>query len=141
MASISKKVYLAPSSFIAFMDRAHQKHEQAAAYFRFFAEQQYRLYTDYLNINEVHRKIHHEISPTLSRDFLRTIFFSTINIIYPSESDIKAALKTLINYRSVDLTFDHALMATLANKRDISQISTFEYLHPLFGLNMFYLPI
>lgn len=141
MASVSKKVYLAPSSFIAFMDRAHQKHEQAGAYFRFFAQEQYRLYTDYLTIYEVHKRIHYEISPTLSRDFLRTIFFSTINIIYPSESDIKSALKTLIRYRSVDLTFDHALMATLANKRDISQICTFDYLHQLFGLNLFYLPI
>jgi len=44
MAS-SKKVYIARSGFYAFIDRAHPKHEQASAFFRYFAEQGYLLFT------------------------------------------------------------------------------------------------
>lgn len=141
MAALSKKVYLSPSSFVAFLDRAHEKHQQAVAFFNFFGEKQYILYTDILTIYEVHRQIHYEISPSLARDFLRTIFYSNINIIYTDESDIKAALKTLTSSISMNLTFEKALVATLADRRDISQICTFEYLPALFGINVFYLPI
>ena len=141
MATQSKKIYLSPSPFLAFLSRAHEKHQQAVAFFEFFGQNQYRLYTDILTIYEVHRQIHFQISPSLSRDFLRTIFFSNINIIYPDESEIRSALKTLVSSVSADLTFEKALVATLANKKEVSQICTFDYLHPLFGLNMFYLPI
>jgi len=52
----------------------------------------------------------------LSKDFLRTIFLSNINIIYPEESDIKAALKTLVNYQSTELTFSQSLRAVLGKQ-------------------------
>lgn len=141
MATQSKKVYLAVSSFLAFIDRAHGKHTQAVAFFRYFAQEQYHLYTDTLALYEAHRQIHFQISPSLSQDLLRTIPYSNINIIYPQEVDTKAAIKTITNYRSVDLTFEKALMGVLANKRDIPQIATFDYLPSLFGLRTFYLPI
>jgi predicted nucleic acid-binding protein len=136
-----KKVYLAPSVFTAFVDRAHVKHEQAAAFFLYFAQAKYFLYTDIVSIYEAHRQIHYHISPTLARDFLRTIFLSDLNIIYPDEAEVKAALKMLLSYRSIDLTFEKALMATLAEKRGISQICTVEFLDPLFGQTPFYLPL
>ncbi len=141
MSTLSKKVFIAPSVFVAFVDRAHPKHDQTEAFFRYFAQEQYNLYTDYLNIQDAHKLIHTQISPALARDFLQTIFFSNINIIYPEESDIKTAFKILVNYKSIDLTFEQALMSTLANKHNISQICTCDYLHPLFGLSVFYLPI
>lgn len=137
----SKKVYISKSGFYSFINRAETKYEQASAYFRFFAEQKYTLFTDIFTINEIYGQIYKEISPSLAKDFLRTIFLSDINIIYPDESDIKSALKTLINFGSTDLSFVNALRAVLANKRGISQIFTFDYLHPLFGQNVFYLPI
>ena len=138
---ISKKVFLAPSGFYSFIDRAHPKHEQSSAFFRYFAQEEYRLFTDSFTINEVYNEIYDHISPSIAKDFLRTIFLGNINIIYPEEGDIKAALKTLINYQSSELTFSQALMAVLANRRGISQVFTFDYLHPLFGQNVFYLPI
>lgn len=141
MATLSKKVFIDASIFFSFINRAHGKHTQAAAFFRYFGQEQYRLYTDYLNIDIAHKQIHFQISPSLSRDFLRTIFFSNINIIYPEETDIKATLKTLLNYQSIDLTFEKALMATLANRKEIPQVCTFDPLPRLFGLSLFYLPI
>jgi predicted nucleic acid-binding protein len=138
---ISKKVYVAPSGFLAFVDRGHPKFDQASAYFRYFAQANYALYTDILSIIEAYNQIYKDISPSLSKDFLRTIFLGNVNIIYPEERDIKSALKTLINYQSAELNFNQSLRAVLANRRGISNIYTFEYLHPLFGQAVFYLPI
>jgi predicted nucleic acid-binding protein len=137
----SKKVYIAKSGFYALIDRAHPKHEHAAAFFRYFGLENYTLYTDVLTIVNTYDKIYSSISPSLAKDFLRTVFLGDINIIYPDESDNKAALKTLVNYQSTELTFDQALMAILANRRGISQIFTFDYLHQLFGQSTFYLPM
>lgn len=141
MAIISKKVYLAPSSLYAFINRAHEKHQQACAYFRFFSEEEYLLYIDSVNLNEVYDTLSREISPSLGKDFLRIISLSNINIISPENSEIKATFKTITNYNSTELTFSEALMTVVASKRNILQICTFEYLHPLFGLNTFFLPI
>ena len=39
MAIVSKKVFIATSAFMAFLDRANPKHVQAAAYFQYFAQE------------------------------------------------------------------------------------------------------
>lgn len=141
MVALSKKVYLSKSAFTAFIDRAHSKHEEAGAYFRYFGEEQYKLFTDIVTLLEAYDEIYQFISPSLAKDFLRIIFLGNINIIYPDESDTKAALKALVNYKTTDLTFSQALLAILAERRGVSQICSFEYLHPLFGQSVFYLPL
>lgn len=141
MPTLSKKVYLTPSALYAFIDRAHDNHQQSSAYFRFFSEQEYMLYIDSINLNETYDIIFKKMSPGLAKDFLRIISLSDINIISPEDSEIKAAFKTISNYNSLDLTFSKAIMAVVASKRNISTICTFDYLHPLFGLNTFFLPI
>lgn len=137
----SKKVYLTPSVFSAFIDRAHPKHDQANAFFRFFGLEHYMLYTDIESISQTNMEIYQDISPSLAKDFLRTIMLSDINIIYPEETDMKATLKALTSYQSNELSFSQALVAVLADKRDISQICTFDYLHPIFGQTVFFLPM
>ncbi|MGE5042121.1 MAG: hypothetical protein ACM3IJ_04430 [Candidatus Levyibacteriota bacterium] len=141
MAIVSKKVYLTPNLIFAFIDRGSAKHEMASAYFRFFAEKQYALFIDAINVMEAYDMVYKKMSPSMGRDFLRVLFLSDINIIYPEESDIKVALKALTGYKTAELSFSEAVMSTLANKRNISTIATFEFLHPLFGLQVFYLPI
>lgn len=141
MSTLSKKVYLAPSALYAFIDRAHEKHAQSTAYFRFFSEQEYLLYIDTINMNETYDIIFKKMSPSLAKDFLRILSLSDVNIISPEENEIKATFKTITNYNSLDLTFSEALMAVIASRRGIQQVFTFDYLHPLFGLNTFFLPI
>ena len=141
MATLSKKVYLDPSIMCAFIDRAHPKHEQAKAFFRFFAQEEYTLFTDSINVTDAYATIYRDISPSLAKDFLRTLTLSSINIIYPEEADLKAALKALVNYKSTELTYQKAIVAVLANKRGIPQIATFDYLHQLFDLQLFFLPM
>src|SRR3989304_9744215 len=108
MAQESKKIFIGSDVLYAFVDRAHPKYSQAAAYFRYFAQEKYQVYTGYLNTLETYGQIYSKISPSLAKDFLRAITLSSINILYPSENDMKAALKTLINYRSADLSFNQS---------------------------------
>jgi len=138
---ISKKVYIAPDGLTAFIDRAHKKHVQATAFFRYFAQEQCQLYTNVVNVNETYMTIYNTISPSLARDFLRALSVSNINIINPEPADIKAAIKILETGNSVELTFAKALMAVTCNKKSIPQIMTFEFLHALYGLQLFYLPV
>ena len=141
MATTSKKVFLAPSALYAFIDRAHEKHSQASAYFRYFSEQEYIIFMDAVNLNEAYAIIYKKMSPSLAKDFLRIISLSDINIVTPEDSEIKATFKTITNYNALDLTFSEALMTVVASKRNVGTICTFDYLHPLFGLQVFFLPI
>lgn len=141
MTNSSKKVFIDSDVFYAFVNRAHEKHTQAAAYFRYFAQEQFQVFTSYSVVEEVYTQIYEKISPSLAKDFLRGLSLSNINILYPTESDLKASLKALINYRNTELTFNDSQTAVMANRNHISQICTFGYLHPLFGLTAFFLPI
>lgn len=137
----SKKVYLDASCFVAFIDRAHIKYEQATAYFRYFGIEEYQLFCDPVTLVEAYNKFYNDISPSLAKDFMRVMAISNINLVYAEESDVKAALKAIVNFKTTDLTYPKALLSVLANKRGVSQICTFDYMPQLFGLQLFYLPI
>jgi len=137
----SKKVYLDSSCFVAFIDRAHIKYDQATAYFRYFGIEEYQLFSDPMSILEAYNRLYTDISPSLAKDFMRVMALSNVNMIYPEDGDMKAALKTIVNYKTTDLTFNKALLSVLANRRGVSQVCTFEYMPQLFGLTLFYLPM
>jgi len=137
----SKKVYIAPDILTAFVDRANTKHDQAAAYFRYFSTEHYNLYTDILSVYEASTTIAMHISPSFAKDFLKTMLFSSITILYPEESETKSALKLVTSDPSGELTLQRTLMAVLADRKNIPQLCTFEYYRTLFGLSMFYIPI
>ena len=139
--SLSRKVILAPDAIYAYIDRGSDKHQQSVAFFRYFSEQNYHVFVDTLSLNEVYNDIYRKMSKDLAKDFLRIMNLSDINIIFPDEGEIKAAIKAVINYRALDLTFSQAVMAVTASRRSITQVVTFSYLPPLFGLQAFYLPI
>lgn len=138
---VSKKVYIAADGFVAFIDRAHVKHVHTSAFFRYFAQEHFQLYTTVVSLNDTYNTIYNTISPSLARDFLRTMALSNINILYPETSDVKTAIKTIETSTSVDLTFSKALTAVICNKRNIPQVVTFDYLPSLFGIQVFYLPV
>jgi predicted nucleic acid-binding protein len=138
---VSKKIYIASDGIVAFIDRAHKKHVQATAFFRYFAQEQCQLYSNVVSINETYMTIYNTISPSLARDFLRALSLSNINVLYPENADIKSAVKIIETGNSVELTFAKALMAVICNKKNIPQIMTYEYLHALYGLQLFFLPV
>lgn len=137
----SKKVYLASDVLKAFIDRTHERHGQAAAFFRYFAQEEYTIATDTISLYETYKDLHDNMSPSIAKDFLRTVYISNIMIYYPDESDIRAALKIYLNDKSNELTFRKAVMTVIADRRKIPQIATFEYIHTMFGLSIFYIPI
>lgn len=137
----NKKLFIASSVFIAYIDRTHQKHAQATAYFEYFATRQYQLYTSFLSVVEAYRTIFNDISPFLARDFLRAITLSSINVLYPSEADIKIAIKALVASQSKDLNFLDAQAETMAYRNSVTQIFSFDYVPLLFGITSFVLPI
>ena len=137
----SKKIFIDDGVLYAFINRADEKHVKATAYMRYFAQEKYQVYTSLLNLEETYELVYRRISPSLALDFLRGITLSSISVIYPTENEIKASLKILINYKSGELTFKDSLDSVIANKNSIPQICTFRYQHSLFGLTTFYLPI
>lgn len=137
----SRKVFLAPDIFVAFVDRAHPKHLHATAFFRYFAQEQHFLYTNPHNIMDAYTLIQKKISPFLAKDFVKAISLGSITMLYPEDTDLKLTYKTILASNSQDLSMQEALMSVMADRRSIPQICTFEYLHPLFGLQVFYLPI
>ena len=138
---LSKKVFIASDGFVAFVDRAHPKHLHAGAFFRYFAQNQFQIYTTIVAIDETYNELYKTISPSVAKDFLRAIQLSSINILYPEDSDLKRSIKIITTTPSVELTFSKALMAIICNKRNIPQICTFSYSPTLFGLQTFYLPV
>lgn len=138
---VSKKVYMAPDSFVALIDRGHPKHVQASAFLRYFAQENFQLYTTFLSMHESYNDLHVNISSGLSKDFLRAMYLSSVNLIYPEPSDVKSAIKIVAQSSLVELTFSKALTSVICNKRSIPQVCTFEYLPSLFGLQAFNLPI
>ena len=137
----SRKIFLAADVFVAFVDRAHPKHLHATAFFRFFSQEQHFLYTNPSTVMTAYTEIQTKISPFLAKDFLKAISLGSINVLYPEESDIKLMYKTILGANSPELSMEETLMAVMANRRAIPLICTFSYLHPLFGLTAFYLPI
>lgn len=99
------------------------------------------LYIDTVNLNETYNIIFEKMSPSLAKDFLRIVSLSDINVISPEITEVKATFKTISNYNALDLRFSEAIMAVVASKRNILTICTFDYLHALFGLSNFFLPI
>src|SRR5665213_1620842 len=132
MATQSKKILLTPDALLAFIDRAQEKHDQASAFFRFFAQGQYQLFTDILTLQIVYDHLYKNISPSLAKDFMRTIALSDLNIVYPDENDFRATTKTFLMYQANDMTFHLSMLATLANRRNISLVCTFSYFPNLF---------
>jgi predicted nucleic acid-binding protein len=137
----SKKVYLASDIYTSFLDRTDPKHDQTAAFFRYFALEKYHLFTDSINIYNAYVEITAKLSIAVAKDFLRTMALSNITIFYPDESDMKAVYKIYLSDRTSDLTLHQAVMAVMADRKGVPQICTFTYMHTMFGLSVFYIPI
>ncbi len=138
---MSKKVYISHDVFEAFIDRAHPRHLHAGAFFRYFAQEHFFIYTNIVSVQQTHQFLHQAVSQSIARDFLKALALGNINILYPDDADLKAVVKVMTSYNSSELSFTDALMSVCAERAGIGTICTFDYLHPLFGLQTFFLPI
>lgn len=138
---MNKKVLVASDVLVAFVDRANPRHLHAGAFFRYFAQEHYTLFTTPLIISDTYALLTHKISPAIAKDFIKALSLGAINVISPDESDVKITYKTMLSSSPSEASFDETLMQVIANRRNITQVCTFSYLHPLFRLATFYLPI
>lgn len=138
---LSRKVYIASDSFVAFVDRGHEKHVATTAFFRYFGLEEFQVYTSFVSMNNAYMDLYKNVSIGISKDFLRAMYLSSINLIYPEAADVKSAIKIVAQSSSAEMTFSKALTSVICNRRSIPQICTSEFLPPLFGLQAFYLPV
>jgi len=136
----SKKVYLTESAFYTFIDRSDIKHQMAGAFFRYFAQDGYHLYTSPSTVMYTYEHIQTYMSQSIGRDFLQTLFTSAIDIVYVDEPMMKTAVKLVITTKSANLTLDQALSNIVCDRLQIPYVCTFKYFPYLFGLREFTLP-
>lgn len=138
----SKKVFITSSIFYAFIDRGHPKYPQAEAFFRYFAQENFHLFTSLPEIIATQSNLQKNVGFGSTRDFLRTLFLGSIEVVYPDESETKNALKLILASSSSaqTITFEQALVNTVSDKKQIPQIASFEYSQFYFGIEPFTLP-
>lgn len=124
----------------AFIDRSDEKHRMAGAFFRYFAQEGYHLFTSPSTITNTYEHIQSHMSHSIAREFLQTIFTSTMDILYIDEPTMKAAAKLVITTTSANLTLDQALSNIICDRMQIPNICTFGYFPFFFGIRAFTLP-
>lgn len=136
----SKKVFITNSVFFGFLDRNHPKHFEAEAYFRYFSQESYRIYTANFVLIKTYAHLRKHISFSLAREFLRASFTGNIEIVYPDEAITKAAVKLILGSQSPDLDLEQAIINVIADRNQIPYICSFDYSQYFFGLQPFVLP-
>ncbi len=137
---MSRKVFLASDVLSAFLNRNDPKHLQASAFFRYFAQEHFYLYTSSEIVIFVYQNISQGISKSFAKEFLQVMSESSIHILTPDEQDIRKAMQ-LVTTSFTDLGLQEALSLVMTQRHYIPQIATFLYMHSLFGREPFYLPI
>ena len=141
MTQNDKKVIISNQVFFAFIDRSHQNHGQAVAFFRYFTEEQFELYTVLFSVAATYQDLQDHIGLSIARNWLKSIFLGNIQIAYPDEATIKAAIKLITSTYNYNITIDQAVMNVVADKKGIPFIATFEFFPFFFGIKPFTLPL
>lgn len=136
----SKKVLLTSSVLFAFIDRNHPKHRQADAFLRYFAQNQFQVFVPLSEIITTFSQLKKHVSFGIAKDFLRTTYVGDLDILYPDEATAKTALKLALTPGQGDTSFSQVLLNVLADKHQISQICTLDFLKTYFGISIFNLP-
>lgn len=140
MAIISRKVLVTPSVLFAFIDRNHPRHQEADAFFRFFAQEKFHVFIASFSIVKTYDQIKKHMSFSIAKDFLRIAYTGNLEIVYPDELVTKAALRLILSNTAADLGIEHAIINVIADRKQVSQIATFEYQNFYFGIQAFTLP-
>jgi len=136
----SKKVYITGSVFFAFVDRNHPKHPVAEAYFRYFAQEGWHLYTAGFTLTKTYGQLQKFISHSIAKEFLRSIYLGNIEIVYPDEPATKAAAKLILGSQSPELDLEQALINVISDRHQILFVCSLDYSQYFFGIQQFSLP-
>lgn len=133
MATISRKIFIDYSIFIAFIDRGSPKHLKAAKAIEDLASIGYRLYTSSQAVTDSYNLLSLEVGNAIALEFLQTMLQSGIEILFPQKADLITAHRILRVNRDRQIPISEAVNATLMQKRGVVQILTFTHWNNLFG--------
>ncbi|MBI5621079.1 hypothetical protein HY949_04815 [Candidatus Gottesmanbacteria bacterium] len=137
----NKRVIVSGQVFVAFVDRAHPNHGQAVAFFRYFSEERYEITIVLTSLLSIYETLGDHIGLSVAHKWLKSVFMGTVQIIYPDEQTVKAAIKLILTTNSYNITIDQAIMNVVADRRRIPTIATFEFFPFFFGIKPFMLPL
>lgn len=135
MATISRKIFIDLSIFIAFIDRGAPDHLKASKAIEDLASMGYRLYTSSQVVTDSYAQLYRDVSTVVAFEFLQAILQTGIEILFPQKADLITAHRILRVNRNKQISISEALNATLMQKRGIFHILTLSYWHNLFGTN------
>lgn len=141
MVQNDKKVIIASHVFTAFLDRLHPNHGQAVTFFRYFSEEQFEVHAVLYTILITYHDIQETMGQSIAREWLRSMFLGSIQVIYPDEATIKTAIKLIMTTKNYNVTIDQAIMNVVADKKHIPFLATFEFFPFFFGVKPFTLPL
>lgn len=133
MATLSRKIFIDSSLFVAFVDRADQNHPKAVKNMEDLARGGYSIYTSSQNIQDAYAILAREVGASLALEFLQAILQSDMEIVFPQKADLITAHRMLRSNRDRQITLRETINATLMQKRGITQILTLNFWHNLFG--------
>lgn len=129
----SRKIFIDSSILVSFIDRGDNNHGKAVKTMENLARLGYQLYTSYQNIAETYATLSREVGVSVALDFLQASLQSDIEILFPQKADLIAAHRVIRSNRDRQVPLREVLSAILMQKKDISQVLTFNYWHNLFG--------
>lgn len=133
MSTISKKVFIESSLFLAFIDRANLNHAKTVEIFELLGRQRYQVFTSSIVILQTFNVIGRDLGATLANDFLQAIIESNIQILHPAEPDLLAAFRYLKVNLGRQNSISSIINANLMQKHGISSILTFDFWPNIMG--------
>lgn len=132
----SKKVFIDSSVLLAFVDRSEVNHFKAVKTMENLARINSQIYTSQQAVSEVYTALSREAGIAVALDFLQACLQSDMEILFPQKADLIAAHRVLRANRDRQLTLREALNAALMQRRDITQIISFNFWQNLFGTSV-----
>ncbi len=129
----SKKIYIDATVLYSFIDRADVNHTISVKIIEQLSLQGTLLFTSVQAIQDTYSTISHQLGTTISQEFLQAMLESNIEIIYPQKADLNSAFKLIKFNPNKQVTLKESIIATIMQKRGITQILIFTYWNNLLG--------
>ena len=136
MATVSKKIFIEGSFFIAFIDRGNLNYSKAVECLGFIAHNKYKVYTLSSVILQTVVSIERDLGITMANEFLRAILESNIEILYIGKSDFQAALRYLKVNPSQTSYFSTIVKSIIMQKNYINTVLTFDLWPNIMGTSV-----
>lgn len=131
-----QSIFIDTSAFLAFIDRADINHIKSVRVFELLARHNFQVYTSNLIVVQTFSRLEKDLGFSLAKDFLKTILEGNIQVLHPTESDLKAAYRFLKLNPERQISLMEVVNTHLMDKVRVVSILTFSYWHNLMGTSI-----